>query len=84
VHLELLSYASSAGFLDKMVVSKHQHDWVIMERVNTDLNVPKNTRFKPTKESFTTFVHLLEMSSQRNPHFDTAVNVCYMAQFPYR
>lgn len=67
-----------------MVVNTQSHDWVIMERVKSDLGVPSKTVFQATKESFTEFVHLLNTTSRRNPHFDTAANVCYMTKFPYR
>lgn len=67
-----------------MVVTQQSHDWVIMGRVNSDLGVPSKTVFRATKESFSEFVRLLNKTSNRNPHFDTAVNVCYMTKFPYR
>eukprot|EP00892_Ulva_mutabilis_P010954 jgi/Ulvmu1/8230/UM041_0039.1 len=73
-----------SGFLDKMVVSNRSHDWVVMGRVNTDLGMPKHSSFTASRESFSDFVHLLQQASHINPHFDTAVNVCYMTYFPYR
>ena len=73
-----------SGFLDKMVISPEGHDWVIMQRVNQDLHRHKNDGFEATPESFKEFVVLMTQATKRNQHFDTAVNVCGMSQFPYR
>ena len=73
-----------SGFLDKMVISPEGHDWVIMQRVNQDLHRHKNDGFEATPESFKEFVVLMTQATKRNQHFDTAVNVCGMTQFPYR
>lgn len=74
-----------SGFLDKMVVTApSSHDWVVMQRVNQDLHRHKNDVFEATPESFREFVLLMTQATKRNQHFDTAVDVCGMSQFPYR
>jgi hypothetical protein len=73
-----------SGFLDKMVIKPENHDWVVMQRVNQDLHRHKEEGFEATPESFKEFVVLMSQARKRNQHFDTAVNVCGMTQFPYR
>jgi hypothetical protein len=73
-----------SGYLDKMVVDGERHDWQIMGRVNRDLGLDESEPFEATAEDFAYFVALLSLAPKRNPHFDSATNVCGINRYPYR
>ena len=73
-----------SGFLDKMVLDRGGHDWQTMQQMNTDLGRDANQPFEATAESFAEFVRLLLAAPSINQHFQSAVSVCGIGQFPYR